>query len=137
MQYGWLLLDTNVNMAEIHDLEQICSKVHEIMLAVTKGLPIPDKNKARDVRKKISVFTYGVVKELSADHSVHADDVYLRYLMGGGLNAEQAHIIVDRTRDEFTQREFGQECMQLAKDVTHKWQDGNKDIEDALRKLIV
>ncbi len=137
MPFGWLLLVTDTTMAEIHELEQFCSQTHEILLAATKDLPIPDKDKVRDVRKIISVFTYSVVKELSAGHDVHADDIYLRYLMGGGLNAEQARVIVDRTRDEFTQREFGQDCMLLAKDVIHKWQSGDKDIKDGLHKLLM
>ena len=56
----------------------------------------------------ISVFTYSIIKELAKHQDVHEDDIYLRYLMGGGLNAEQANTIVNRTRDEFIQREFWQ-----------------------------
>jgi hypothetical protein len=84
-------------MAEIHNLENICSKTHEILLIATKDLPIPYEDIARDVRKMISVFTYSVIKELSANENVHEDDIYLRYLMGGGLSAEQGRNIVART----------------------------------------
>lgn len=123
-------------MAEIHYLEDICSQTHDILQVVTKQLPIPAENKTRDVRKMISVFTYSLIKELSADVDVHEDDIYLRYLMGGGLSAEQARTIVKRTRDEFSEREFGADCMQAAKDVVKQWNAGDKDVQHYLHSLI-
>ena len=123
-------------MAEIHELEQICSQTHNILQAVTQDLPIPVEEKVRDVRKMISVFTYSVIKELSVGHDVHEDDIYLRYLMGGGLSTAQARIIVNRTRDEFAQREFGHDCLKLGKDTARKWLEGDKDIQDALHALL-
>ncbi len=123
-------------MAEIHILEELCSQTHDILQVATKDLPIPSEEKVRDVRKMISVFTYSLIIELSTDHEVHEDDIYLRYLMGGGLRAEQAHTIVDRTRDEFTKREFGQDCMQAGKEVVKKWRAGDKDIQAYLHDLL-
>ena len=123
-------------MADIHELEKICSQTHDILQAATKDLPIPEEEKVRDVRKMISVFTYSVIKELSAEYDVHEDDIYLRYLMGGGLSAAQARIIVDRTRDEFMQREFGQGCLKIGKDIANKWLNGDKNIRDALHALL-
>lgn len=123
-------------MAEIHELEKICSQTHDILQAATQDLPIPEEEKVRDVRKMMSVFTYSVIKELSVVHDVHEDDIYLRYLMGGGLSAAQARIIVDRTRDEFSQREFGQDCLKIGKDIAHKWLNGDKNIRDALHALL-
>ena len=136
MPFGSLLREGSFNMAEIHELEKICSQTHDILQAVTQDLPIPKEDKARDVRKMISVFTYSVIKELSVEHDVHEDDIYLRYLMGGGLSAAQARIIVDRTRDEFTQREFGHNCLSLGKKIANKWIDGNKNIQNALHDLL-
>jgi len=123
-------------MADIHLLEELCSKTHDILLVATQNLPIPAKEKTRDVRKMISVFTYSLIKELSSDTEVHEDDIYLRYLIGGGLSADQGRTIVNRTRDEFTKREFGEQCLQAGRDVVKKWLAGNKDIQSHLHKLL-
>ncbi len=123
-------------MAEIHLIEELCSDTHDILQIATQDLPIPDEKKIRDVRKMISVFTYSLIKELSADVDVHEDDIYLRYLMGGGLSAAQANIIVARTRDEFTKREFGGACLQAGKEVVEKWKSGDKAIQSYLHKLL-
>lgn len=124
-------------MAEIHNLEELCSQTHEILQVATEDLPVPAKEKARDIRKMVSVFTYSLIKELSSDTEVHEDDIYLRYLMGGGLNTKQAKAVVDRTRDEFTQREFGNECLQAGKEVVKKWKTGDKDIQPYLHNLLL
>ena len=123
-------------MAEIHLLEEICSETHDILQVVTKDLPIPAENKARDARKMISVFTYSLIKELSSGLEVHEDDIYLRYLMGGGLSAEQGRTIVKRTRDEFSIREFGEDSLQAGKHVVDKWKAGDKDVEHYLHNLL-
>jgi len=123
-------------MAEIHLLEELCSKTHDILQMATQDLPIPAEGKARDVRKMISVFTYSLIKELSADVDVHEDDIYLRYLMGGGLSAEKGRNIINRTRDEFTQRVFGQACMQAGKDAVSKWSAGDKNIQSILKRVL-
>lgn len=123
-------------MAEIHLLESICSQTHDILQVATKDLPIPAENKVRDMRKMISVFTYSLIKALSENVDVHEDDIYLRYLMGGGLSAEQARTIVKRTRDEFSIREFGADCMQAGNDVVNQWNAGDKDIQHHLHSLL-
>lgn len=123
-------------MAEIHLLEELCSKTHVIFQVATQNLPIPAKEKARDVRKIISVFTYSLIKELSRDVDVHEDDIYLRYLMGGGLSAEQGRNIVNRTRDEFTKREFGEKCLQAGKQAVSKWLAGDRNIQSVLRDML-
>ena len=61
-------------MAEIHTLEEICSKTHDILQVATKDLPIPDQSKVRDVRKMISVFTYSIIKELAKDQELFTID---------------------------------------------------------------
>ncbi|MFK7815763.1 MAG: hypothetical protein AB8B92_05455 [Gammaproteobacteria bacterium] len=124
-------------MAEIHNLEELCSQTHEILQVATQDFPVPAEEKARDIRKMMSVFTYSLIQELSSGTGVHEDDIYLRYLMGGGLNAKQAKTVVDRTRDEFTQREFGNECLQAGKEVVIKWQTGDKDIQSYLHNLLL
>ena len=123
-------------MAEIHSLEDICSNTHEILQVATKDLPIPDQSRVRDVRKMISVFTYSIIRELANEQDVHEDDIYLRYLMGGGLSSNQAQTIVNRTRDEFLQREFGDDCIQAGKDVVNQWRAGDKAIQSNLHDLL-
>ena len=123
-------------MTEIHLLEKLCSKAHDILQVVTQDLPIPAEDKAKDVRKMISVFTYSVIKELSVDVDVHEDDIYLRYLMGGGLSAEQGRNIINRTRDEFTQRVFGKACIQAGKDAVSQWAAGDKNIQFILKRVL-
>jgi len=123
-------------MAEIHHLEELCSKTHEIFQVATEKLPIPAQEKTRDVRKMISVFTYSVIKELSSATEVHEDDIYLRYLMGGGLSTSQARTIVGRTRDEFSKNEYGEKCLQAGRDVVNKWLAGDKNIQEHLHSLL-
>ncbi|MEM7401085.1 MAG: hypothetical protein AAF304_03960 [Pseudomonadota bacterium] len=123
-------------MAEIHSLEEICSNTHEILQVATKNLPIPDKDRVRDVRKMISVFTYSIIRELAKEQDVHEDDIYLRYLMGGGLSSSQAHAIVNRTRDEFLYREFGDDCMQAGKEVVIRWRAGDDAFQSNLHDLL-
>jgi len=118
-------------MAEIHLLE-----AHDILQLATYELPIPAEEKVRDVRKMMSVFTYSIIIELSKDEDVHEDDIYLRYLMGGGLSAEQGRNIIERTRDEFAKREFGAASIQAGKDVVEKWLMGDKDIQSSLHSLL-
>ena len=62
--------------------------------------------------------------------------IYLRYLMGGGLRAEQDRGIVNRTRDEFTKREFGEKCLQSGKQAVSKWLAGDKNIQPVLREIL-
>lgn len=124
-------------MAEIHSLEEICSKTHEVLQAATQDLPIPDPAKARDTRKMISVFTYTVIQELANDHDVHEDDIYLRYLMGGGLSADQANTIVARTRDEFSKKGYADDCIQAGKSAVSKWLTGDKTIQSDLHKIFM
>ena len=50
---------------EDQEIIEICNTVHSIMQSATHDLPIPDPKKTRDIRKKISVFTYGVIIELT------------------------------------------------------------------------
>ncbi len=123
-------------MAEKQVLEELCSNTHDILQVATKDLPIPAEDQARDVRKMISVFTYSLIKELSCKVDVHEDDIYLQYLMSGSLSAGQARTIVNRTRDEFTKLEFGDECLQVGRDVVKKWQNGEKDIQSYLHNLL-
>jgi len=123
-------------MPEIHQLEELCSKTHEIFQVATEKLPIPTQEKTRDVRKMISVFTYSLIKELSTGTEVHEDDIYLRYLMGGGLSADQARTIVDRTRDEFSKSKYGEKCLKAGKQAVSKWLAGDKNIQPVLIEVL-
>jgi len=115
---------------------ELCNHVHSIMQDATRGLPIPDPQNARDARKKLSVFTYGVIHELTENIELDIDEVYGKYLMMGGLNSNQANSIVKRTRDEFTKREFGEECLAVGKDVANKWLAGDKNIQSHMKNLL-
>ena len=56
--------------------------------------------------------------------------------MGGGLSADQGRNIVERTRDEFTKREFGEKCLHAGRQAVSKWLAGDKKIQLALREVL-
>ena len=58
------------------EIVELCNEVHSIMQNATKDLPIPAPNKARDSRKKISVFMYGVISKLTTTQKIEKDEVY-------------------------------------------------------------
>lgn len=115
---------------------EICNTAHSIMQHATQGLPIPVPEKTRDTRKKISVFTYGVIVELCKNNSLNEETVYAHYLKMGGLTTEQANTVVTRTRDEFIKREFGGDCLKAATHVVHQWQTGDRNIQSVVKALL-
>lgn len=118
------------------EIIELCNKVHSIIQDATKDLPIPDPNKARDSRKKLSVFTYGVISELTATRTVHKDEVYQKYLIMGGLSVDQAVTIVKQTRDEFAKQEFSEKCLKTGREAVIHWQSGDKNIKQLLEALL-
>ena len=114
----------------------LCNVVHNIMQDATKDLPIPAPQNARDARKILSVFTYGIISALSAKNELDKDKVYEKYLMMGGLNTYQADIIVSRTRDEFVKRDFGEKCLISGKNAVNQWTSGDKDIRPLVESLL-
>ena len=106
------------------------------LCSMPENLPIPAPEKTRDARKKISVFTYGIIVELSKNTALNEDVVYAHYLRMGGLNSEQANTIVTRTREEFIKREFGEDCLQVATHVVQKWQVGDKNFQSWVKQLL-
>lgn len=118
------------------EIGELCNKVHSIMQDATKDLPIPPPNKARDSRKKISVFTYGVISELTAKCAVQKDEVYQKYLIMGGLSLDQAVTIVKQTRDEFAKQEFSEKCLRMGREAVTHWQSGDKNIKPLLEALL-
>ena len=123
-------------MGEGKETLELCNTVQKIMRDATRDLPIPAPNKSRAARKRISVFTYGVISKLSVQSKLNKDDVYREYLMMGGLNTEQANIIVRRTRDEFTQQEFGKKCFTSGEDAVKKWVSGDKKIQSLVAAFL-
>ncbi len=125
---------------ENKNLHNVCNTVHTIMQLASKGLLIPAEHEARVVRKKISVFTYGLITELSkqdnSKDNIDVDLAYAEYLKMGGLDEEQAATVVKRTRDEFSDREFGEKCLHAAKNVIAQWKMGNKEIKPYLEALL-
>ncbi len=117
-------------------IDLLCNEVHSIMMHATENLSVPDPKLARDIRKKISVFTYGIVSELADKFKIDVDLAYEKYLMLGGLNTEQAKIIVKRTRDEFLLREYGENCMLTGRKVVRQWNSGNKNIQALIEALL-
>lgn len=110
-------------------IEKICDEAHEILLVATSNFSVPSEKQARDVRKKISVFTYGVIDGLASNSEFHKDEIYEKYLIRGGLSIEQAKIIVNSTRDEFSVRDYGNKLLQLGRDSANQWSSGNKNIK--------
>ncbi len=118
-----------------NDIVEIAEKVHAIMQAVTKNLTIPDTKQASFVRKKISVFSYGIFVQLAEEANQDCDQAYSYYLTMGGLDKSQAATIVKRTRDEFSQMEFGEASMELGKAAAKMWNSDDTDLSDITNKL--
>ena len=119
-----------------NQIDLLCNEVHSIMMGATKDLPVPNPKNAKDIRKKISVFTYGVISQLTDQLKIDKDKVYEKYLRMGGLSAEQAGTIVKRTRDEFLKREFGEICMESGKTAVRQWRSGDKNIQSLVEALL-
>ena len=117
-------------------IDLLCNEVHSIMMSATKDLPVPNPKYARDIRKKISVFTYGVISQLTDQAEIDKDQVYEKYLVMGGLSTKQASIIVKRTRNEFLKREFGENCMESGKTAVRQWRSGDKNIQSIVEALL-
>jgi len=52
------------------------------------------------------------------------------------LNSNQAGTIVKRTWDEFTKREFGEECLVAGKNAANQWLAGDKNIQSHIIDLL-
>lgn len=118
------------------EIVELCNEVHSIMQNATKDLPIPAPNKARDSRKKISVFMYGVISELTATQKIEKDEVYQKYLIMGGLSVDQAVTIVKQTRDVFAKQEFSEKWLRAGREAVIHWQSSDKNIKPLIEALL-
>ena len=121
---------------DLNQIDKLCNEVHTIMIDASKNISVPDSRNARDIRKKISVFTYGVITQLTENLEVDIDQVYEKYLTMGGLNRDQAQIIVKRTRDEFSKYDFGNQCMEFGRSAVRQWKSGEKNIQSIIEALL-
>lgn len=96
------------NDSAIYD--QACNDVHEYILAATKGFETENIKDARLVRKKVSVFTYGVCVAVAEKVILDKDELYFRYLLKGGLKIHQARVVVERTSLEFIKKDYAKGC---------------------------
>ncbi len=86
--------------------DSACQAVHQFITHATKEL-VPDKfSDVRLVRKKMSVFTYGVCAGYVEDTALDKDELYYRYLLKGGLKKHRARVVVERTGLEFKRQDF-------------------------------
>ncbi len=90
--------------------EEAYNKVHEYILSVTKDFKPEKIQDTRLVRKKVSVFTYGVCVALAEQDSIDKDELYYRYLLKGGLKTHQARVVVERTSLEFIKKDYATGC---------------------------
>lgn len=92
------------------NISQATERLHNIITALTYEIT-PDQIKDEIlVRRKMSVFTYGVCVAMANGHGLDAEVVYLNYLLKGGLKKHQAQTVVERTSHKFIYEDFGKEC---------------------------
>ena len=92
------------------DYDAACQAVHNYILSVTQEFE-PEKIKdVRLVRKKMSVFTFGICVALAEQASLVKEELYYRYLLKGGLKTHQARVVVERTSLEFLKKDYATAC---------------------------
>ena len=102
-------------MGKARNLDGLCDEVHAVIQQATQNVSPPEEKQAALVRKKMSVFTFGVCSVVAKRETVDSEELYYRYLLKGGLHSHQARIIVERTRLEFIQKEYGENCFAAGK----------------------
>ena len=90
--------------------DKACDNVHAYIVSATKDINPGNIKDARLVRKKVSVFTYGVCSALAEQASIDKDELYYRYLLKGGLTSHQARVVVERTSLEFIKKDYATGC---------------------------
>ena len=90
--------------------DKACDNVHAYIVAATKNIDPESIKDARLVRKKVSVFTYGVCSALAEQAGIDIDELYYRYLLKGGLTSHQARVVVERTSLEFIKKDYAKGC---------------------------
>ena len=90
--------------------DKACDNVHAYIVSATKDINPGKIKDARLVRKKVSVFTYGVCSAVAEGASLDKDELYFRYLLKGGLASHQARVVVERTSLEFIKKDYAKGC---------------------------
>ena len=97
-------------MSTTKNLTKMCDEVHAVVEKATLNLTPPRDEQAALVRKKMSVFTFGICSVIAQREEADSEELYYRYLLKGGLRSHQARIVVERTRLEFMQNDYGRDC---------------------------
>ena len=90
--------------------DKACDNVHAFIVTATKNIDPESIQDARLVRKKVSVFTYGVCSAVAEQAGIDKDELYYRYLLKGGLATHQARVVVERTSLEFIKKDYAKGC---------------------------
>lgn len=92
----------NINLAS--------QKIQDIVVALTQDIEPQKITDQTLVRRKMSTFTYGLCVALANRHALDAENLYLHYLVQGGLSKHQALTVVERTSHTFIYEDFGKQC---------------------------
>ena len=124
-------------MVDKAKLDLLCERVHAyIQLATQELVPPPDQD-AAIVRKKMSVFNFGICAAIATQESVDRDELYYQFLLKGGLNSHPARVVVERTNREFVQKEYGKKCFNAGKKFVNNQNSTAEKIELNISELLL
>lgn len=119
-------------MSKQEKLQQLAEQMHALILRETQDL-LPPTHDVELIRKKMSVFAYGIATELSVAAAIDPEELYHHYLMQSGLSKHQAHVVVERTSLVHMQADFADECFQVGRKAAAK----NSNSDSASTKTII
>ena len=102
-------------MNSTKNFNEMCDEVHALVDLATRNITPPKDDQAALVRKKMSVFTFGICSVIAERERVDNEELYYQFLLKGGLHSHQARVVVERTRLEFMQNDYGENCFTAGK----------------------
>ena len=93
----------------------LIEQVHAYIQQATRDIVPPAHRGVALVRKKMSVFTFGICQAVAVRASADCEELYYQCLLKGGLERHAARVVVERTCLEFMRKEYGEPCFNAGK----------------------
>lgn len=124
-------------MVDKDNLNLLCESVHKYIQLATQDMVPPSEQDTALVRKKMSVFTFGICTAIATQESVDCGELYYQFLLKGGLNSHAARVVVERTSMEFAQKEYGEKCFNAGKKFANNQNSTAEKIELNISELLL